>query len=298
MASPPVPAHLLPPPRLCQLARDWLLEDAPTFDPAGAALGDRPVTAQIMAKSPGVLAGGPFVDAIFAQLGCAVQWAEPEGAWLTPVAGVAWVRGGAQAVLAGERAALNCLGRVSGVATAAARACRQAREAGWAGVGVAGTRKTTPGFRLAEKYGLVVGGADPHRLDLGGLVMIKDNHVDAAGGVAQAVQAVRRVSSFSQKLEVECRSLQEALEAAEAGADIVMLDNFAPEELHAAAAALKATRPGLTVEASGGLTEETLPRYLGPCVDVVSLGALTQAAPALDFSLRLCPPALTPPGQG
>lgn len=185
MASPPVPAHLLPPPRLCQLARDWLLEDAPTFDPAGAALGDRPVTAQIMAKSPGVLAGGPFVDAIFTELGCAVEWAEPEGAWLTPVAGVAWVRGGARAVLAGERAALNCLGRVSGVATAAARACRRAREAGWAGVGVAGTRKTTPGFRLAEKYGLVVGGADPHRLDLGGLVMIKDNHVDAAGGVAQ-----------------------------------------------------------------------------------------------------------------
>ena len=144
--------------------------------------GTAPLQAVLWAKSPGVLAGRPFFDAIFAQVNCQVSWFLPEGSKLVPVAKVAEVRGPAHCLLLGERVALNTLARCSGVASMAAAAVETARGTGWAGH-VAGTRKTTPGFRLVEKYGLLVGGAAAHRYDLGGLVMVKDNHVMAAGGV-------------------------------------------------------------------------------------------------------------------
>lgn len=146
--------------------------------------GAAPSQAVLWAKSPGILAGRPFFDAIFAQVNCQVSWFLPEGSKLVPVAKVAEVRGPAHCLLLGERVALNMLARCSGIASAAATAVETARGTGWAGH-VAGTRKTTPGFRLVEKYGLLVGGATSHRYDLGGLVMVKDNHVVAAGGVEQ-----------------------------------------------------------------------------------------------------------------
>ncbi|RLV73214.1 hypothetical protein DV515_00017141 [Chloebia gouldiae] len=183
---------------------------------------------------------------------------------------VAEVEGPAAGVLAGERVALNILGRCSGVASMAARAVGVARARGWAGV-VAGTRKTTPGFRLAEKYALGVGGADPHRAGLGGLIMLKDNHralAAATGGLEQMILGVRQAGGFTRRLEVECSSAEEALAAAGAGADIILLDNLAPQELHAAAAQVKAAHPGVTVEASGGIVLETLPQFLGPHIDM------------------------------
>nr|XP_044987338.1 nicotinate-nucleotide pyrophosphorylase [carboxylating] isoform X2 [Jaculus jaculus]XP_044987339.1 nicotinate-nucleotide pyrophosphorylase [carboxylating] isoform X2 [Jaculus jaculus] len=254
--------------------------------------GATPSQAALWAKSPGVLAGRPFFDAIFAQLSCQVSWLLPEGSKLAPVVMVAEVRGPAQNLLLGERVALNMLARCSGIATAAATAVEVARGTGWTGQ-VAGTRKTTPGFRLVEKYGLLVGGAASHRYDLGGLVMVKDNHVVAAGSVEKAVQRARQ-ADFTLKVEVECSSLQEALRAAETGADLVLLDNFKPEELHPTAAALKARFPSVVVEASGGVTLGNLPQFCGTHIDVISLGMLTQAAPALDFSLKLFAEGATP----
>ncbi|XP_036166663.1 nicotinate-nucleotide pyrophosphorylase [carboxylating] isoform X1 [Myotis myotis] len=180
-------ALLLPPATLASLADSWLREDCPGFNYAAWATGAAPAQAALWAKSPGVLAGRPFFDAIFAQVNCQVSWLLPEGAELVPVAKVAEVRGPAHGLLLGERPALNALARCSGVASQAARAVAAARGAGWAGQ-VAGTRKTTPGFRLAEKYGLLVGGAASHHYDLGGLVMVKDNHVVAAGGVGKVTE--------------------------------------------------------------------------------------------------------------
>ncbi|XP_069860089.1 nicotinate-nucleotide pyrophosphorylase [carboxylating] [Dipodomys merriami] len=284
---------LLPPTTLAALADSWLQEDCPGLNFAALVTGAGPAQAALWAKSPGVLAGRPFFDAIFARLNCQVSWLLPEGSKLVPVVKVAEVRGPAHRLLLGERVALNTLARCSGVASAAASAVEVARAAGWAGR-VAGTRKTTPGFRLVEKYGLLVGGAASHRYDLGGLVMVKDNHVVAAGGVAKAVQAARQVTDFTLKIEVECSCLQEAMQAAEAGADLLLLDNFKPEELHPTAAAVKAQFPSVTVEASGGVTLSNLPQFCGPQIDVISLGMLTQAAPALDFSLKLFAEGTTP----
>ncbi|XP_048373561.1 nicotinate-nucleotide pyrophosphorylase [carboxylating] isoform X1 [Sphaerodactylus townsendi] len=287
MASRSDLSHLLPAAQLRQLAHDWLQEDAPSFDYGGYAVGDRRERATLLCKSPGVLAGFPFFEATFAELGCSVEWLRSEGAWAQPITQVAEVRGPVKDLLLGERVALNCVGRCSGIATLAAKACRAAREAGWHGE-VAGTRKTTPGFRLPEKYALLVGGASCHRYDLGSLIMLKDNHVWASGSITQAVQKARRVGGFTLKIEVECRSLEEAVEAAECGADIVMLDNFTPEDLHPTASTLKASFPHVMIEASGGITEDNLAKFVGPNVDVVSLGCLTQSAVAVDFSLKVC----------
>nr|XP_012619700.1 nicotinate-nucleotide pyrophosphorylase [carboxylating] isoform X3 [Microcebus murinus] len=179
-------ALLLPPTTLAALADSWLQEDCPGLNYASWVAGAAPSQAALWAKSPGVLAGRPFFDAIFAKLNCQVSWFFPEGSKLVPVAKVAEVRGPAHSVLLGERVALNMLARCSGVASAAAAAVEAARGTGWTGH-VAGTRKTTPGFRLVEKYGLLVGGAATHRYDLGGLVMVKDNHIVAAGGVEKVL---------------------------------------------------------------------------------------------------------------
>ncbi|XP_006181577.1 nicotinate-nucleotide pyrophosphorylase [carboxylating] [Camelus ferus] len=280
-------ALLLPPATLATLADSWLREDCPALNHVALVTGAAPAQAVLWAKSPGMLAGRPFFDAIFAQVNCQVSWFLPEGSKLVPVAKVAEVRGPAHCLLLGERVALNTLARCSGIASAAAAAVETARGTGWTGH-VAGTRKTTPGFRLVEKYGLLVGGAASHRYNLEGLVMVKDNHVVAAGGVEKAVRGARQVADFALKVEVECGSLQEAVAAAEAGADLVLLDNFRPEELHPTAKALKARFPRVGVEASGGVNLSNLPQFCGPHIDVISLGMLTQAAPALDFSLKLC----------
>ncbi|KAM7021074.1 nicotinate-nucleotide pyrophosphorylase [carboxylating]-like [Acridotheres tristis] len=229
--APPPPPH-----RLRSLARSRLDEDAPWPDAAVATVGDSATRAQLLSKagghSGGVLAGAPFAEAVFGVSGCRVTWRVPEGAALPPGRVlVAEMEGPAAGVLAGERVALNILGRCSGVALMAARAVGVARAQGWAGV-VGGTRKTTPGFRLAEKYALGVGGADPHRAGLGGLLLLKDNHralAAAAGGLEQMILGVRRAGGFTRRLGVECSSVDEALAAAGAGADIVLLDNLSPQ---------------------------------------------------------------------
>ncbi|XP_072272998.1 nicotinate-nucleotide pyrophosphorylase [carboxylating] [Pyxicephalus adspersus] len=280
---------LLPRSRLYQLARDWLAEDAPGLDIAGwAACNGVPQSQEaiLLCKSSGVLAGSPFFQAVCEEAGCSVKWEHHDGEWLEPVTRVATVQGQLTNLLLAERPALNVLSRVSGVATLARKVTEHARQLGWPGK-VTGTRKTTPGFRLPEKYGLLVGGAGTHRYGTGDLVMLKDNHIWAMGGVQEALRSVRSVAGHTMKVEVECRSVEEALEAAESGADIIMLDNFTPESLHRAALMVKTTYPSMVVEASGGVTPQNVQLFLGPYVDVVSMGCLTQGYPNIDFSLKL-----------
>jgi len=246
-------------------------------------------------KSPGVLAGIPFFNATFDVCGsCQITWEDiaMEGQSYPNASGdnkikLATVTGPVSHLLRGERTALNTLSRCSGVATLSNECVQIAKSNQWKGL-VAGTRKTTPGFRLVEKYGLLVGGAATHRLDLSQMVMLKDNHVWACGGsIERAVKKARVVSGFSQKIEVECQSLSEAMIAAEAGADVVMLDNFEPEQLKKDAKVFKEKFPHVTVEASGGITMETMPDYFSEDVDVISQGKLTQGYDCVDFSLKI-----------
>lgn len=285
-------SSLLPTTQIRSTVREWIDDDMPSFDVGGLVVGDEAKTAVLWMKSPGVFAGRPFFQAVFDELGCDVAWedAAVEGSYIrassvTKVK-LATVSGPVNSILRGERTALCTISRCSGVATASSAAIRKAREHGWDGL-VAGTRKTTPGFRVVEKYGLLVGGAATHRLDLSQMVMLKDNHIWSAGSITDAVKLARRAAGFSQKIEVECQNLEEALEAAEAGADIVMLDNFLPAQLKKDAKSFKEKHPNVIVEASGGITVDTMPEYLSEHVDVVSQGNLTQGYECLDFSLKI-----------
>lgn len=277
---------LLPPTSVSDLVRSWLQEDMPSFDYGGIVVGEKRETAVLLCKSPGVLAGVPFFNEVFTQLDCEVLWKEIEGSFLEPICQAAVVKGKARNILIGERSALNCLARASGIATLAKQMTDIAKKSDWKGR-VAGTRKTTPGFRMVEKYALLVGGADTHRYDLSSMIMLKDNHIWSAGSISQAVKNARQAGGFSIKIEVECRSLEEAREAAQAGAEIVMLDNFTPEAAASAASQLKSEFPHIILEASGGITEETISSFCTPNIDVISTSKLTQGYPVVDFSLKI-----------
>lgn len=259
-------AHLLPPSWKTTVTA-WLAEDTPSLDYAGFVVGEGPRTAVLWGKSAGVIAGRPFFDEVFAQCGCTVEWHADEGTELDLTGGnmkVATVRGPVRGILLGERVALNTLARCSGIATRSRSLVAKLRDAGYTGI-VAGTRKTTPGFRLVEKYGMLAGGADAHRMDLSSMVMLKDNHVWSRGSITDAVAAAKSVAGFSVKIEVEVQSEEEADEAIAAGADVVMLDNFTPDGVRVAARSLKEKWKGerrFLLEISGGLKSDNVAPYV------------------------------------
>ncbi|TPX59374.1 hypothetical protein PhCBS80983_g02492 [Powellomyces hirtus] len=288
------PSHLLPT-NWKRVVSSWLDEDTPSFDYGGFVVGESEQVAILYGKAPGVLAGVPFFNEVFHQVDCRVEWKMKEGESFEPGPSgkkeVARVYGKARSLLLGERPALNMLARASGIATRARRLRQLKDKHGWQGV-IAGTRKTTPGFRIVEKYAMLVGGVDTHRADLSSMIMLKDNHVWATGSITGAVKAARSTGGFALKIEVECQSEAEAEEAIDAGADIIMLDNFDGPGLVAAAQNLKKKYAGkrmFLIEGSGGLTEENVVPYLGEGVDVLSFGSLTQSVPHIDFSLKVQP---------
>jgi nicotinate-nucleotide pyrophosphorylase (carboxylating) len=240
-------------------------------------------SAVITQKAPGVVFGLEAAELTFRQLDpdVTVDRLVEEGVWRER-GEVMRVQGQARALLSAERTALNFLQRLSGVATMAARSV--ARVEG-TGARILDTRKTTPGLRTLEKAAVAAGGATNHRAGLYDAILIKENHATIAGGVGKAVAlALERAPGVP--LEVECQTLAEVDEALAAGAPMLLLDNMSPEQLRAAVA-----RAGgrAKLEASGGVTLETLRAVASTGVDFVSVGALTHSAPALDLSLILTP---------
>jgi nicotinate-nucleotide pyrophosphorylase (carboxylating) len=238
--------------------------------------------AEIIQKQPGVLCGLPVAELVFAALDseCRLVRLADEGSWgeRRPVARIT---GAAQAILSGERTALNFIQRLSGVAGAARRAAELVEGTG---VRVLDTRKTTPGQRVLEKYAVRVGGCHNHRAGLDDGVLIKENHIRTAGGITQAVRAaLARVAPMAM-VEVEITTLDELDEAIAAGAQVLLVDN-AGEDLLRAAVARAAGR--VRLEASGGVTLANLRAVAQTGVDFISLGALTHSAGSLDFSLEI-----------
>jgi len=284
---------LLPPHWKEEVVR-WIQQDMPKWDVGGLVVGEEPHHAMLLGKTEGVLAGVPFAQFVFEYLGCSVEWLKSEGQLITKdeaaaKAPVAKVTGPTRCILMAERTALNILSRASGVATAAHSAMEVVRSHKWHGR-VAGTRKTTPGFGIVEKYALLVGGADTHRMDLSNMVMLKDNHIWSTGSITKSVQLARVACGFSTKIEVECTSEQDAVEACEAGADIVMLDNYSGDQLKVVAGNIKARWPHVIIEASGGITIDTMPHFFSASVDIISQGALTHGYSFLDYSLKVPKP--------
>jgi nicotinate-nucleotide pyrophosphorylase (carboxylating) len=243
---------------------------------------DTQAEATILQKAPGVLAGLPVVEAVFAALDprVRIERVAEEGSWGDRRV-VARLTGPARAILTGERTALNFVQRLSGVATMSRRA-RELLEG--TNATVLDTRKTTPGHRVLEKYAVRVGGCHNHRAGLDDAVLIKENHIRAAGGITAAVTAARRRTGPAQLIEVEVTTPAELDDALAAGAELILLDNHTIAGLRTAVAQA-AGRARL--EASGGITLDNLAEIARTGVDYISLGALTHSAPSIDFSLEV-----------
>lgn len=242
-------------------------------------------TARAFAKTPQVVCGGAVFRRVFERLDptLSVSILVADGTFVEPRTEIYRVEGNARSVLMAERTALNFVQRMTGIATMA-RKYVEALPIG-STTRIADTRKTTPGLRPLERYAVRVGGAHNHRNDLGSAVMIKDNHIVAAGGITAAVVSARARAPHTSRIEVEVANLVELREALDAKADIVMLDNFSDELVLEALAVVsrEARRP--LVEASGGITFERVRRLAEIGVDIISVGALTHSAPAADISL-------------
>lgn len=264
--------------------RAALREDMPFGDVSTAAVmpEPRPGRVQLIAKADGVIAGLAVFSRVFALLDPATRVTADVADGDRVAAGqhVATVEGDVRVLLEGERTALNYLQRMSGIATYTA-AIAAALE-GTATTLVC-TRKTTPGMRLFEREAVRLGGGSLHRYGLSDGVLLKDNHIDAAGGVAEAVAMARAAAPFVDKVEVECESLEMVREAVEAGADIIMLDNMSHDDMAAAIALIDGRAQ---TEASGNVEAANVGRYVDLGVDFVSCGALTHSAPILDLSLK------------
>jgi nicotinate-nucleotide pyrophosphorylase (carboxylating) len=245
--------------------------------------------AVLLARESGVAAGLPLFAEVFRRVDprVRVRLLKRDGQSLSPGAKVAALQGPARALLAGERLALNFLQQLSGVATLTAAYVQEARHGGPAQV--LDTRKTVPGMRLLQKYAVVCGGGHNHRLRLDDAILIKDNHIKAAGSVEEAILACKRGAP---RLSVECEveTLGELVHALLAGADIVLLDNFARGQLRRAVAEIRAynraSKRHVLSEASGGVNLKTIRAIAATGVDRISVGALTHSARALDISLE------------
>jgi len=246
------------------------------------------VSAHIIAKEPMVVAGLYETSVIFEAIGVDFKAKVRDGEKVDAGTVLAEVYGRARDILSAERTVLNILMRMSGIATQTRRLVETVRRAGF-NVRIAATRKTAPGLRLLDKRAVVIGGGDPHRFRLDDAVLIKDNHVRVAGGVREAIRRARSAASFSKKIEVEVQSLEEALESAECGVDILMLDNMSVEEAKRTIKALedRGLREKVIIEVSGRIDEKNILEYakLGP--DVISVGALTHSVRAADISLEV-----------
>jgi nicotinate-nucleotide pyrophosphorylase (carboxylating) len=245
--------------------------------------------AQVVCKENAVVAGIEEALVLLKLAGCQGTAAVRDGYRVKAETMILSARGPARALLTVERTLLNILAHMSGVATATADLVSIAKRESRGNVRIACTRKTLPGLRYFEKRAVELGGGDTHRLRLDDAVLIKDNHLELAGSVGACVRKAKERVSFTKKVEVEVTTADQAIEAAQAGADIVLLDNMTPKEVRSSTTLLvsKSLRNRVLVEASGGIRKENLASYAKTGVDVISVGAITHSAPAIDMSLEI-----------
>ncbi|CAM4517055.1 nicotinate-nucleotide pyrophosphorylase (carboxylating) [Paenibacillus endophyticus] len=268
--------------------RGWLAEDIGSGDITTETTipRDSRSKAVIHVKESGIVAGIPIAKLVFEVVDASLVF-QPhvnDGDHVAKGTVLATVEGSTHSLLIGERLALNLMQRLSGIAT---KTDAFVRALEGLPVRLVDTRKTTPGHRMLEKYAVRVGGGANHRFGLYDAVMIKDNHIKGSGGIRAAVEAARSKIPHTMKIEVEAESLEQVGEALACGADIIMLDNMSPSLMKEAVAQIKQASPHVIVEASGGVSLETIKGIADCGVDVISVGGLTYSFHALDISLDL-----------
>lgn len=265
--------------------QDWLAEDIGSGDITTLALvpAAAKTNAIIHAKDSGILAGIDVARRVFELLDKDIQFDAKlaDGAALINGSIIAEIKGNAQAILTGERLALNLLQHLSGVATSTHKLAAIAAPFG---AKLVDTRKTTPGMRLLDKYAVKAGGGANHRLGLYDAMLIKDNHIQVAGGITEALNRAHDYASHMTKIEIEVESLAGVKEALAGKADVIMLDNMSIADM---TEAVKIINKQAVVEASGGISEATLADVAKTGVDVISVGALTHSVKALDISMDI-----------
>lgn len=244
--------------------------------------------AQIIIKEPAVVAGIFETKTFFEMLGIKVIRSIEDGNEVPCGTVIAEVEGNGRTILTAERTVLNIIMRMSGIATATRKLVKKVHDAGF-NARVAATRKTAPGLRYFDKKAVLIGGGDPHRFRLDDAILVKDNHITVANGVEEAMKRVSSVVSFSKKIEVEAKTMDQAIEAAKLGADIIMLDNMTLEELEETMKKLKKLnlRDKVLIEISGRINEENIVKYAKLKPDIISLGSLTHSVRAIDISLEV-----------
>ncbi|MFN3384013.1 MAG: carboxylating nicotinate-nucleotide diphosphorylase [Archaeoglobaceae archaeon] len=263
---------------------EFFEEDVPFWDVT--FVPRKKVEAEIISKSSGVLAGIEVAKIGFEMFNVDVVESLKDGDRIRAGDVLMRVIGDSEKLFSFERTILNILMRMSGIATATAELLKLARSVNEKVI-IAGTRKTTPGFRIFEKMAIEIGGGDPHRFSLSDCVLIKRNHIIVAGGLIEAIRFAKERSSFTKKIEVEISRPEEAILVAKEGVDAVMLDNFSVDEVEKTMNLLREERIDVLVEVSGGITPENVVAYAKSGVDVISSGYITHSSKALDFSLRV-----------
>lgn len=244
------------------------------------------VRAIIKAKEDGIMCGELEARELLSMSGLEVLYILSDGQAFRKGDAILEFKGDARKALTIERTLLNLLAMMCGIATVTRKAVELAHSVN-SKVRVAATRKTLPGLRWFQKRAVMVGGGDPHRYDLSSMILIKDNHLSILGDVDLAVKMARARASFTTKIEVEVSNIDDALKAARAGADIIMLDNMSPSEISSVLESLKSEglRDRVIVEASGGINMENLKEYAATGVDVISMGELTESIKPIDLSM-------------
>jgi len=270
--------------RLIELALDEDLGRGDVTSQSTVGRDGPTIRADMTVREPIVAFGVEIAAAVFAMVDARIEIEiiSPDGSRLDRGAVIMSVAGPAHGVLAAERTALNFIQRLSGTATLAKRYADAVASAGGKAK-VVDTRKTTPGFRVLEKAAVLAGGCANHRFDLGSGILIKDNHIAACGSVRAAVEAAKQHAPHPLRIEVEVTNLGELDEALAAGAEVVLLDNMSPAQVEVAAA--RAHGRNVVVEVSGGVTLATVGDYARAGADLISVGALTHSAPAVDIGL-------------
>ena len=270
--------------------RTMLAEDIGQGDITTALIvpADSKAEAKIITKESGVTAGIEEAKILLESLGLKVEALVADGEKIKMKQALLKIFGDARTILSVERILLNLLSRMSGIATTTRQLTEEIKKAGLK-TKVACTRKTAPGLLYFDKKAVLVGGGDTHRLHLDDMVLIKDNHLAVAGSIKNAVKRVKENASFSKKIEVEVSRVEDVINAAKAGVDIIMLDNFSPRQIKRAVNLLK--KEGffgkVLLEASGGITAKNILNFASTGVDIVSLGELTDSTKALDINLEI-----------
>lgn len=270
---------------------NYILEEDEGFsDITSNALIDKDynVSGQIISKDTGIAAGMDIVYDIFDNKGVEVTKLVEDGSLINKGDVLFELLGNARDILLLERTALNISMRMSGVATSTYNIIKKVHSIN-PNIRIAGTRKTSPAFAKFDKEAISIGGGDTHRFALDDMVLIKDNHIATVGSVEEALKRAIENTSFTKKIEIEVENIDDAVLVAQMGADIVMLDNFNPDDISECLNKLEelGLRDNVLIEVSGGITKDNILDYAGLNIDIISLGALTHSTRSLDFSLRI-----------